>query len=505
MKSELFPDQVEAYENIRASLGAGVKRLAVQAPTGYGKTKLAAKIMDGVISKGNRAAFVVPAIDLIDQTIQSFWAEGITEIGVVQADHGMTDWSKPIQICSADTLASRGAFPEAKVVLFDEVHRRKQVITQWLKHPDWQRVPMIGLSATPWSKGLGQLFESLLVAATTADMIKLGRLSPFVVYAAGKPDLSDVKMTTNADGERDYQQEQLSKKMQAPKLVADIVDTWRNRWGQGKSLIFGVDRAHAKLIQERFQHAGVKCGYQDADTSMADRHRLRRAFHSGEVDVVSNVATLTTGVDWDVRYIGLARPTKSEMLYVQIFGRGLRLGEGKDKLIFCDHTQTTQELGFVTDIHHETLHVGKPPQPGVRKSKQPKECPKCTMLKSPLSLVCEGCGYTWDVRSTIIEEAGELDHVDSAEALRRKKARKAEPSMFERQQFYCDLRGYALEKGYKPGWAAQKYKTKFKTWPPREFDSVAPAREVSPKTRSWIRSQQIAWAKSKHNGARHVG
>jgi hypothetical protein len=76
-------------------------------------------------------------------------------------------------------------------------------------------------------------------------------------------------------------------------------------------------------------------------------------------------------------------------------------------------------------------------------------------------------------------------------------------SMYDRQQFFCDLKGYALEKGYKPGWAAQKYKTKFKVWPPREFDSVPPAREVSPKTRSWIKSEMIRWAKSKHNaGAR---
>jgi superfamily II DNA or RNA helicase len=30
------------------------------------------------------------------------------------------------------------------------------------------------------------------------------------------------------------------------------------------------------------------------------------------------------GVDWDVRCIILARPTKSEMKFVQIIGRGLR-------------------------------------------------------------------------------------------------------------------------------------------------------------------------------------
>lgn len=499
MKSELFPDQVETYQNIRSSLGGGVKRLVVQAPCGYGKTKLAAKIMSGAIEKGNKAAFVVPAIDLVDQTVQSFWDEGIRDIGVIQGDHGLTNWNAAVQVCSIQTIERRGAFPEAAVVLIDECHRLYKAHKRWLTDPAWARVPMIGLSATPWSRGLGKLFHSLLVAATTADMIRLERLSPFEVYASGKPDLTGVKIVKNGDGEDDYQQDQLSAKMQDVKLVADIVETWRQRWGKGKSLIFGVDRAHAKLIQERFLYAGVRCGYQDADTSMDDRRRLRRAFHNGEIDVVANVATLIAGVDWDVRYIGLGRPTKSEQMYVQIFGRGLRLGEGKDKLIFCDHTQTTSELGFVTDIHHDHLDEGKPSTAGKRPIRYPKECPKCTKLKELGSLTCDGCGYEWNVRSTIVEEEGYLEQVRTHEQLKRTKGKKGEMTPAEREMFYLELRAYAVERGYKPGWAAQKYRTKFKGWPPREYDRHEPAPEVSPKTRSWIKSEQIRWARSKHS------
>jgi DNA repair protein RadD len=503
MKSELYPDQAEAIENIRESLRGGVKRLMVQGPTGSGKTKIAAKIMDGVVAKGKRAAFVVPAIDLIDQTAQSFWAEGITDIGVIQSDHGLTDWSKPIQICSIQTIERRGSYPSADIVLHDEAHRAYKATKAWLAHPEWQHIPMIGLSATPWTRGLGKLYQSLLVTTTTQQLIDNGRLSPFTVFAAGKPDLSDVKVVKNADGENDYQQTQLSSKMQAPKLIADVVETWRSLWGKGNSLVFGVDRAHAKLIQERFEHAGVKCGYQDADTPMEERRRLRAAFHRGDLQVVSNVATLTTGVDWDVRYIALARPTKSEMLYVQIFGRGLRIAEGKDKLVFADHTQSTAELGFVTDIHHEHLDEGKVSKPGKRIVRAPKECPKCTKLKSAGSLVCDNCGYEWDVRSTIIEEEGHLRAVAAAADLKTRKAGRVEMSKMEQQVFYGELRYYATERGYKPGWAAQKFKARCDRWPPRDWESSPPC-TPSPKTRSWIKSQQIAWAKSKHNGANHA-
>lgn len=502
MKSELWPDQVEAYQNIRATLGGGVKRLVVQAPTGAGKTKLAAKIMDGVVAKGKRAAFVVPAIDLIDQTAQSFWDEGIRDIGVIQGDHGLTDWSKPIQICSVQTVERRGVFPEADIALFDECHRLFKAHKTWL---DTVAYPIIGLSATPWTKGLGKYFQSLLVASTVSDLIERGRLSPFEVYAAAKPDLREVKIVKNGDGEDDYQQQQLSEKMRGGTLVADIVGTWRDRWGQGKTLVFGVDRAHAKLIQERFEHAGVRCGYQDATTPPSERRRLKAAFHNGELQVVSNVATLTTGVDWDVRCLVLARPTKSEMLYTQIIGRALRTAPGKERALILDHSQTTADLGFVTDIVHERLDDGKPSRGGVRPVRKPKECPKCTKLKPMGSLTCDNCGYVWDVRSTILEEEGHLRAVKAANELKGKKGEKVQMSPMEQQVFFGELRAYALERGYKPGWAAQKFKTKCGAWPPRGWEDHPPC-TPSPKTRSWIKAEQIRWAKSKHNtGAHHAG
>src|SRR5580692_2161227 len=122
MITELRPYQIDALQNIRETIAQGVRRIVLQAATGAGKTKIAAAIVDGALSKGNRMAFVVPAIALIDQTVESFWAEGIRDIGVIQASHSMTDWSKPVQICSIQTLRARGAWPEAKTVIFDEVH-----------------------------------------------------------------------------------------------------------------------------------------------------------------------------------------------------------------------------------------------------------------------------------------------------------------------------------------------------------------------------------------------
>lgn len=37
-------------------------------------------------------------------------------------------------------------------MIVDEAHKLFQLYGEWFAHADWQRVPVIGLSATPWGK-----------------------------------------------------------------------------------------------------------------------------------------------------------------------------------------------------------------------------------------------------------------------------------------------------------------------------------------------------------------
>ena len=490
---ELRPYQQQALDDIRASVRGGVRRLVVQAATGAGKTLIAAAIVHRAMEKGNRMAFVVPAISLVDQTLESFWEQGIRDVGVIQANHMLTNWEKPVQVCSIQTIQSRGAFPEAKAVIFDECHRMHEAHKTWMSHPDWKDVPMIGLSATPWTRGMGKYFDSLLIAATTKDLIEKGYLSKFKVFATGHPDLSEVKTVAG-----DYHEKQLSEAMQKGGLTADIVRTWQEKWGRDKTLCFGVDKAHAKLIQERFEFAGIRCGYQDADTTQDERREIKRKFHNGEYQVVSNIQTLTTGVDWDVRCLILARPTKSEMLYVQIIGRALRTAIGKDHAIILDHSDTTARLGFVTEIHHEELDDGKPKEKAIIEKKEPlpQECKQCTYLKPPKTKICPNCGHETTIRSEILEADGELVELIPG---RRIKKLSHEWSERELKQFYAELRQYAMTKQYKTGWAAAKYKSRFGKWPPYSWKDQ-PTKPYSPAVEAWVRSTNIAWANRKREG-----
>lgn len=306
---KLWPHQEQGLQRLRQSLFDGKRRPLVQAPTGAGKTLLAAAIVESARRKGRRVMFCVPALELINQTINAFWDEGIKEIGVMQAQHDMTDCTQPVQIASVQTLARR-AKPDVDVVIIDEAHRVFESVTKWLASDEMRDIPVIGLSATPWTKGLGKIYDDLIIVATTEELIEKGMLSPFKVYAAAHPDLTGVRTVAG-----DYHEGDLSKAMDKPDLTADVVSTWKALGENRSTLVFAVDRAHAARLQKDFEAGGIKTGYIDAYTPVDARKAIRDAFHRGEVRVVCNVNCLTMGVDWDVRCIVLARPTKSEMLF----------------------------------------------------------------------------------------------------------------------------------------------------------------------------------------------
>lgn len=488
MRSVLREHQTQAMALLRQSLGAGHKRPIVQAPTGFGKTIMAAAIVEGARAKGNRVMFCVPSLSLIDQTVQAFWREGIRDVGVIQADHPMTDYRKPVQVCSVQTIQRRKHLPHADVVVIDEAHNWFKFYEKWFE--SWNAIPFIGLTATPWTKGLGKHFDDLIIAATTDDLIGRGFLSPFRVYAPSHPDLSGVRTIAG-----DYAEDDLAKVMDQIPLIADVVDTWK-RLGQDRpTLCFAVNRAHAKHLQRRFEQSGIPAGYIDAYTNAQDREEVRKQFARGEIKVVCNVGCLTTGVDWDVRCIILARPTKSEILFTQIIGRGLRTAEGKDFCLILDHSDTHLRLGFVTDICHETLDDGKHKESTEkRKELLPKECPECAYLKPPKVSTCPQCGFKPERQPGVHEADGELQELQQGTKTQQKNNRTT--SNEDKAAFYGGLLHYAQSKGYKQGWAANQYRENFGVWP-NAYRHVQPC-EPNESVKGWIRHQNIKWAKRRN-------
>lgn len=485
--------QTGAIDRLRESLRFGHKRPVVMAPTGAGKTVIAAEIINMALNKGNKVIFCVPMLSLIDQTVDRFKAAGIHDIGVMQASHEMTDRSQPVQVCSIQTLMRR-ALPEAHLVIVDECHVNFKFLPLWKNDPAWKDVPFVGLSATPWAKGMAAQWDDLIIATTTAELIELGHLSDFKVYAPAHPDLKGVKTVAG-----DYEIKGLAEAMDQGALVADIVSTWMERGEDRPTVCFAVNRAHAKHVQTQFEAAGVSAAYMDAKTELIDRRDIVKRFSAGDVRVICNVGVLTTGFDADVRCIILARPTKSEILYTQMIGRGLRTAKGKDHCLILDHSDTTIRLGFVTDIHHEHLDDGKAKKaPAERKERLPKECPKCAFLRPPKVRKCPACGFEAVAVNEVESVHGELHELNRDKSIRAK-----EWPMDRKQEFYSELIQYANLRGYKRGWAYHAYRKRMGVGPANTMHE-RPARHVSPATEAWIRHYHIAKAKmrEKENGHR---
>lgn len=478
----LRPHQTLAMTMIRQSMLAGNKRVVCQLPTGAGKTRLAAEIVNGALSKDRTVAFTVPALSLIDQTVEAFAMEGIDCVGVMQGDHELRNMAQPVQVCSVQTLAKRGC-PDVDLVIVDEAHLRFKVMSEWMaKRPN---VPFIGLSATPWAKGMADDWQDLVRPVGMQDLINQGYLAPFRVYAPTHPDLSGVRTKAG-----EYHEGDLSEVMGDRVLVADIVRTWLKLAEWQPTLVFAVDRAHAAKLQGEFAQAGVPMGYCDAHTDRLERKILFDRMSRGDIAGICNVGTLTTGVDADVRCIVLANPTKSEMRHVQIVGRALRTAPGKSEALILDHADNHSRLGFVTDINHKKLLKGGEKNKTKKEKGEPlpKECPSCNTLKAPKVRKCPVCQFEPVAKSDIDTEDGELIEV-------RGGSKKA-PTMAEKAKFYGQLLWIAQQRGRSTGWAAHSYKDKFGVWPIGEAKAARPM-SATPEVLAFVRAKDIRFAKRK--------
>ena len=250
----LWPHQASAIIRVRDAYADGARRIMLQLPTGGGKTRIASTITRSVFDIGRPVMFVVPALELVDQTLTKFFAEGVTDVGIIQADHRMTSRDRQVQIASVQTLMRRRQC--RRPISFSSMrHTACSISTATgCSSRRGRDVPFIGLSATPWTKGLGAYYDKLIIATTTEKLIDAGILSDFKVFAPAHPDLNGVRTVAG-----DYHEGELGNAMDRPPLVADICETWLKHGVGRPTLCFAVNRAHAQHIAERFRGTWRPC------------------------------------------------------------------------------------------------------------------------------------------------------------------------------------------------------------------------------------------------------
>lgn len=479
--------QEHSIRELGNALRAGIRAVCLMAPTGSGKTAIATEIIKRARAKGNRVMFVCDRVDLIDQTSAEFDAAGI-EHGVIQADHWRTRPGVAVQVCSIQTLARRRNKPFVDLVIVDEAHTMYKSQIEMIK--TWDNVPFIGLTATPFAKGMGKVYEKVIVVETTKSLIDRGYLCPFIAYGPPPPDLSGVKTVAG-----DYQQKALGKKVNEKSILGDVVRTWLSRGEDRQTICFAVDIAHSKAIVDEFRANGVNAAHLDAYTDEEERREKIREFKAGNIKILSSVDILTKGFNHpEASCLIMARPTKSLIVHIQQLGRVLRTAEGKQDAIILDHGGNMERLGFPTDKLPTVLCNGEKQDSKTteRKEPLPKSCQKCNYVKPAQVHECPQCGFAPERQTNVVFEDVELEKIERINST-------------EKAKWYSMLLYHARSKGYKDGWAAHAYSDKFGVWPARKtgIHPVEPDEEVS----RYIKYLSIKKAKSKKvaKQCRHCG
>jgi len=485
---ELRQYQLNAIQLVRIALTKIGRHIIMVAPCGAGKTEIAAKIIQNVLSSGKKVIFMVDRIVLAEQASARFDKYEIPH-GILQGQNERYDPEKPCQIVSAQTLIRRKIPDDIDVIIVDEAHVRSAAVDKLKAYnPD---AFYIGLTATPFAKGMAKFWHGVVVAVTTSELTDNGYLVPTVVYAAPKPELGKVKVVAG-----EYQNKSLAEETDKPKLTADIVSTWKKRGEDRQTLVFAVNRAHAKHIEIAFNDAGVVAESIDCYTKDEERQVIIDRFNACEIRVLVSVMVLTVGFDSPVASCAiLACATKSKIKHLQSIGRVLRLYDGKKDAIILDHGGNTERLGFATDDHDYVLDDGKPKkkqESREAKEKLPKACPSCDYIKPAGVHKCPACGFAPERIYSPDFEDGELVEIKKA-----KKARK-EYSVEEKQKFLGGLNMHAKEKGYRKGkgcwgWALKQYEHKFGCSPSSKIQWGYVC-EKNDDVKKWIQHMAIAHA-----------
>lgn len=483
--------QQEVIDKLREGFQQGHKRQLLYAATGFGKSEVAAYIMQETAKNYKRAAMIVDRIVLAEQTSLRLAKYSIPH-GVMQSQHWRYRPYEAIQVCSAQTLEKRKHFPETSLVILDECHVQRRGTIEWIKnHPETH---VIGLTATPFTSGLGSVYTNVVSATPTGKLVDKGWLCPLRVYVAKEIDMAGAKKVAGewsqgAATERGMQ------------ITGDVVAEWVKKThevfgGPKKTIVFcsGVD--HGRDLEKQFKAAGynfVSISYKEEDEF---KRETIEEFSKADTTIHGLIATdiLTRGFDVPDVMIGVsARPfSKSLSSHVQQMGRVMRPYEGKEFGIWIDHSgnylRFRDDWEDVYDNGVSTLSEGgeKAKSEPTEREKKESKCPSCSALWVRGTDTCPYCGHVKIRIAQVQSVPGELIELNAA----------GTKKSVDNREFYRQLLHYSKSRGYKDGWAAYKYKEKYHTFPPRAWGND-PIMIPSLATTNWIRSRMIAYSKRK--------
>lgn len=358
---KLRPYQEDIANKVIRAYDEGNKKAFYIVATGLGKTVIAATIARNLWDRGCRKILVLcHAIDLALQLEQGFWpqitkdvptsvffaglpprnTEGIS-FGLYQSLYGYLPGIEPGQF---------------DAVIVDEAHHAlAHGFRSCIEH--LQPRFLIGMTATPWrgdGQSLASVFGEPVAKVSLVDGMAMGYLSK-VDYRILCDNVDWDNMQSLS--EQNLSIRDLNKRLFLPQRDEAVIEELKKAIQEVKNpriAVFSPSIEHSNRFADMLSAAGIPCSALLSNIDKAERRKRLLAFAAGEYQAVCAVDVMNEGIDIpDVNILVFLRATHSRRIFVQQLGRGLRLSEGKDKVIVLDFVSDIRRMAEMVEMNNE--------------------------------------------------------------------------------------------------------------------------------------------------------
>jgi superfamily II DNA or RNA helicase len=369
--------QRETIDSLFDAWSESMKRPAVVLPTGAGKTVVFSHLIqqfrdwwdsggmgNGVEqAPGKRVIVLVHRDELADQAISKIRAVAPDlSVGKVKADDD--DVRADVMVCSVQTVSRSRRLnrlvwhssidPDSPgavgLIITDECHHAaaRSYQTIYSAFPEALHAGFTATLQRGDDVGLGSTWDDVVYSRSPLWMMKHGYLVQPRAWTEdiGGLDLKGVKTSSG-----DYQVGDLGRALEESDLASSLPALHKERAAGRPTVVFTPTVATAHGVAEAFMEFGTTASVVTGETPREDRLRIFEDFRLGRSQVLVNCMVLTEGFDapWASCAV-IARPTRSQPLYVQMVGRVLRPWPGKTDAVILNVAGAGGKLCTLVDL-----------------------------------------------------------------------------------------------------------------------------------------------------------